>query len=157
MPGICIHTAASTVEGECMLQLGPSLRMDVRGSIRGACPGTPCTVVLSSLRKRPLPIWLRLLNAMLPTEFECPGHAELRYSVPYDGDGLTLTTHDINFSDWTIHLSSYLPKVRLTQVIGMLPVRVQVMQNEQVFIDIKVQRRQHCVHLDHSAHDQPRR
>lgn len=138
-----------------MLHLGPSLVLDVRGSIRGASPDSPYTVVVSSLRKRPLPIWLRVLNAILPTEFECPGHAELRYVVPYDDNRLTFTTYDINFSDWTVHLSSYLPKVRLTQVIGMLPVRVQVMQNEQVFIDIKVQRRQHCVHLDHSAADQP--
>jgi len=151
MPGICIHTAVSTVDGSCMIHLGPSLQLDVKGRLRGAIPATPFTVVISSMRERPLSIWLRALAVVAPTEFVCPGHAELQYTVPYTNDGFVFVSRDINYSDWTIPMGSYLPPLRLTQVIGMLPVRLRVMQGDIVFIDLKVQRRQHCVHLDHST------
>lgn len=133
-----------------MIHLGPTLQLDVSGALRGADIGSPVTVVLSSLRDRPLPLWLWAMSHVLPTPFECPGHAELRYMVPHGCEGFTFTTGAIDFNNWTMHLGSCLPPLRLTQVIGMLPVRVRVMQEGKVFIDVKVQRRQHCVHLHHS-------
>jgi hypothetical protein len=134
-----------------MIHLGSTLQLDVAGTLRGADPSAPVTVVLSSLRERPLPLWLWAMSHVMSTACKCPGHAELRYTVPVGPDGFTFTTGAIDFSDWTIHLGSCLPSLRLTQVIGMLPVRVRVVQDDKVFIDVKVQRRQHCVHLHHSS------
>jgi hypothetical protein len=134
-----------------MIHLGTTLQLDVRGALRGASPDSPVTVVLSSLRERPLPMGLWAMSRVLPTPFECPGQAELRYTVPHGCEGFTFTTGAIDFNNWTMHLGSCLPPLRLTQVIGMLPVRVRVMQEDKVFIDLKVQRRQHCVHLRHSS------
>ena len=151
MPGICIHTTVSAVAGKCMIHLGPRLQLDVAGTLRGANPSAPVTVVLSSLRERPLPMWLWAMSHVLPAPFECPGHAELRYTVPHGRDGFTFTTGAIDFNHWTMHLGSCLPPLRLTQVIGMLPVRVRVVQDDKVFIDVKVQRRQHCVHLHRTS------
>lgn len=129
-----------------MIHLGPTLQLDVRGALRGANVVSPVTVVISSLRERPLPMWLWAMIRVLPTPFECPGHAELRYTVPHGCEGFTFTTGAIDFTQWTLRLGC-LSSLRLTQVIGMLPVRVRVMQEDTVFIDLKVQRRQHCVHL----------
>jgi len=134
-----------------MIHLGRTLQLDVRGTLRGASPGAPVTVVLSPLRERPLAWWLWLMSHMMSTECECPGHAELRYTVPVGPEGFTFTTDAIDYRDWTVHLGSCLPSLRLTQIIGMLPVRVRVMQENTVFIDLKVQRRQHCVHLHHTS------
>lgn len=137
-----------------MIHLGPTLQLDVSGALHGADIGSPVTVVLSSLRERPLPLWLWAMSHVLPAPFECPGHAELRYMVPHGCEGFTFTTGAIDFNNWTMHLGSCLPPLRLTQVIGMLPVRVRVMQEGKVFIDVKVQRRQHCVHLHNAARPQ---
>ena len=49
----------------------------------------------------------------------------------------------MDFGKWEVR------GVRLTHAIGMLPVRVRVVQGADVLVDLKIQRRQHCVHLQH--------
>ena len=54
-----------------MIHLGPTLQLDVSGALRGADTGSPVTVVLSSLRERPLPLWLWALSRVLARARGC--------------------------------------------------------------------------------------
>jgi hypothetical protein len=129
MSWVCVHATVAPIGFEATVS--NSLVLQWSGL-------SDTTVVVGALRHRPLPWWMYLASMFMP---ECPGHAELRYTIPAGVD--TFRTSDVDFDAWEVR------GVRLTHAIGMLPVRVRVVQGADVLVDLTIQRRRHCVHLHH--------
>jgi len=148
---VCLHILEKHTELEVRTVLEDTLTLET-SELVGAKPGEPVLVTLSSPRERQLPLWLRLYAKVAASwcgeHVRCPGTAELEYVVPYDGTGISFTAPEVDFDMWEVHLP-YLSAVPLKHLIGILPVLVTLRQGGNTFLRLTVQRRRHCVVLDH--------
>jgi len=132
------------------MSAGKTLDLRIQGVLPGVAPDT-LEVRVQSHTLTPLPLWLRAyahVSSYLCPTVHCDGDTCVVHQVPWTDGTLVCASALIDFESWTLQLP-YLPPVSLTSLIGFSPVHVVIQQGEREFGRIVVQRRQHCVHMNH--------
>jgi len=147
---LCLHHAIYHFSGKVNMSAGKTLDLRIQGVLPGVAPDT-LEVRVQSHTLTPLPLWLRAyahVSSYLCPTVHCDGDTCVVHQVPWTDGTLVCASALIDFESWTLQLP-YLPPVSLTSLIGFSPVHVVIQQGEREFGRIVVQRRQHCVHMNH--------
>ena len=145
---ICIHHAISHFRGKVNFSVGKTMELQLHG--RTDTDGA-LEVRVQSPTPTPLPMWLRIYayaSSYMCPGVRCEGDTCIVHPVSWHEGTAVCASPLVDFESWTLQLP-WIPPVSLTSLIHFSPVHVVIQQGETEVGRLVVQRRQHCVHMQH--------